>query len=76
MRLFGHFTELLPISLKDTTFHRIMLRHHHFWCDSRHGILGIYMRFKESGATSLLYVNYSAYSLYIRVAQPFMHQFG
>ena len=57
MRLFGHFAELLSISLKDTTFHRIMLRHHQIWYDSRHGLLGISMHFKESGATSILYVN-------------------
>ena len=49
--------ELLSISLKDTTLHRIMLRHHHIWYDSRHGLLGISMHFKESGATSILYVN-------------------
>ena len=57
MRVSGHFAELLSISLKDTTFHRTMLRHHHIWYDSRRGLLGIYMRLKESGATSILYVN-------------------
>ena len=57
MRLLGYFAEMLPISLKHTTFHRIMLRHRQIWYDSRRGLLGIYMRFKESGATRNLYVN-------------------
>ena len=56
MRLFGQFAELLSISLKDTTFQRIMLRHQPIWYDSRRGLFGIYMRFKEPGATSILYV--------------------
>ena len=31
------------------------------------------MRFKESGATGILYVNQPVYSLYIRGAQSIMH---
>ena len=31
------------------------------------------MRFKESGTTSILYVNQPVHSLYIRGAQPIMH---